>query len=87
VDGHPDDFDFCCDDLNGYDCLLTFEPHPDLLYALAFIFPSPHSPDSVEFDTKFPLTVTAEEIHRWAFNCAKRLDEPGFGYQIAIDDL
>jgi|SRR6266496_2073010 len=86
VDGHTEEFDFCCEDVNGYDCLLTLELHPNFLYAVAFVFPSPQSPDSVEFDIEFPLTVTAEEIYRWVFDCSKRLDEPGFNYEIAIDD-
>jgi hypothetical protein len=72
VDGHTEEFDFCCEDVNGYDCLLTLELHPNFLYAVAFVFPSPQSPDSVEFDIEFPLTVTAEEIYRWVFDCSKR---------------
>ena len=61
VDGHTEEFDFCCEDVNGYDCLLTLELHPNFLYAVAFVFPSPQSPDSVEFDIEFPLTVTVDD--------------------------
>jgi len=86
VDGHTEEFDFCCEDVNGYDCLLTLELHPNFLYAVAFVFPSPQSPDSVEFDIEFPLTVTSEEIYRWVFDCSKRLDEPGCATRLGASD-
>jgi len=28
VDGYLEDSDFCCEAVNGYSCLLTFELHP-----------------------------------------------------------
>ena len=34
VDGHTEEFDFCCEDVNGYDCLLTLELHPNFLSRL-----------------------------------------------------
>jgi hypothetical protein len=83
--GPPEEYDFCCEDVGGYDCMLTLELQPDSVFALAYIYPSEHSPDALEFDTEFPLEVTAREIHDWVLARAKEVDDPGSNYEITIE--
>ncbi|MCI0534765.1 MAG: hypothetical protein L0Z50_06020 [Verrucomicrobiales bacterium] len=83
--GPPEEYDFYCEDVGGYDCQLFLELHPDFVYALAWIYPSEHSPDEVDFDIKFPLKVTAQEIYDWVLACAKQLADPGSNYEITIE--
>lgn len=83
--GPPEEYDFYCEDVGGYDCLLFLELHPDFVYAVASIYPSEYSPDPVDSSAEFPLKVTAQEIYDWVLARAKQLADPGANYEITIE--
>lgn len=77
----PDSYEFA-GEMNGYDFLLFLELLDDDkgVDASVMIYPSEESEESVDFDKKFPLNVTARRIHDWVARSAAKLDKPGFNH-------